>query len=86
MMEKKQLIYEGKAKKVFATHEPGQVIHEFKDDATAFDGKKRGTIAGKGRANAQMSDIILRYLEKKGIHTHHIKLISDTGWVWENLL
>jgi len=77
-MEKRELIYEGKAKMVFATDEPGQVLHEFKDEATAFDGKKRGTIAGKGRTNAQMSDIIFRYLEKKGVHTHHIKLISDT--------
>jgi phosphoribosylaminoimidazole-succinocarboxamide synthase len=77
-MEKKELIYEGKAKMVFATDEPGQVIHEFKDDATAFDGKKRGTIAGKGRTNAQMSDIVFRYLEKKGVRTHHIKLLSDT--------
>jgi phosphoribosylaminoimidazole-succinocarboxamide synthase len=77
-MEKKELIYEGKAKMVFATDEPGQVIHEFKDDATAFDGKKRGTITGKGRTNAQMSDIIFRYLEKKGIRTHHIKLLFDT--------
>jgi len=77
-MEKRELIYEGKAKMVFATDEPGQMIHEFKDEATAFDGKKRGTIAGKGRTNAQMSDIIFRYLEKKGVHTHHIKLISDT--------
>jgi len=77
-MEKKELIYEGKAKMVFATDEPGRVIHEFKDDATAFDGKKRGTIAGKGRTNAQMSDIIFRYLDKKGVHTHHIKLLSET--------
>jgi len=77
-MEKRELIYEGKAKMVFATDEPGQVIHEFKDDATAFDGKKRGTIAGKGRTNAQMSDVIFRYLEKKGVRTHHIKLLSET--------
>ncbi len=77
-MEKRELIYEGKAKMVFATDQPGQVIHEFKDDATAFDGKKRGTIAGKGGTNAQMSDVIFRYLEKKGVHTHHIKLISDS--------
>jgi phosphoribosylaminoimidazole-succinocarboxamide synthase len=75
-MEKKEFIYEGKAKMVFATGEPGQVIHEFKDDATAFDGKKRGVIAGKGRTNAQMSDIIFRYLEKKGVRTHHIKLLT----------
>jgi phosphoribosylaminoimidazole-succinocarboxamide synthase len=80
-MEKKELIYEGKAKMVFATDEPGQVIHEFKDNATAFDGKKRGTIAGKGRTNAQMSDIIFRYLDKKGVHTHHIKLLSETETV-----
>jgi phosphoribosylaminoimidazole-succinocarboxamide synthase len=76
-MEKRELIYEGKAKKVFTSDEPGQIIHEFKDDATAFDGKKRGTIAGKGRTNAQMSDIIFRYLEKRGVRTHYIKLLSD---------
>lgn len=84
-MEKKELIYEGKAKRVFATDQPGQVIHEFKDEATAFDGKKRGIIAGKGRVNAQMSDIIFRYLEKHGIHTHHIKRLSEneilTWWL-----
>ncbi len=76
-MEKRALIYEGKAKRVFATDDPAQVIHEFKDDATAFDGKKRGTIAGKGRVNAQMSAIIFRHLEKEGIRTHFIKLLSE---------
>ncbi|MDI6873288.1 MAG: phosphoribosylaminoimidazolesuccinocarboxamide synthase [Actinomycetota bacterium] len=84
-MEKRELIYEGKAKRVYATDQPGQVIHEFKDEATAFDGKKRGVIAGKGKVNARMSDIIFRYLEKHGIHTHHIKLLSDnqilTWWL-----
>lgn len=77
-MERRELIYEGKAKRVYASDEPGQVIHEFKDDATAFDGKKRGTVAGKGRTNAQMSDIVFRYLDKRGVHTHHIKLLSET--------
>ena len=76
-MEKRELIYEGKAKRVYATDQIGQVIHEFKDDATAFDGKKRGTIAGKGRVNAQMSDVIFRLLEKRGVHTHHISLLSE---------
>ncbi|MBC7247686.1 MAG: phosphoribosylaminoimidazolesuccinocarboxamide synthase [Actinobacteria bacterium] len=84
-MEKRELIYEGKAKRVYATDQIGQVIHEFKDDATAFDGKKRGTIAGKGRVNAQMSDIIFRLLEKRGVHTHHIRLLSEneilTWWL-----
>jgi len=84
-MEKKELIYEGKAKRVYSTDQPGQVIQEFKDDATAFDGKKRGTIAGKGKTNAQMTDIILRYLEKKGIRTHHVKLLTEneivTWWL-----
>jgi len=78
-MEKKELIYEGKAKKIYATDQPGQIIHEFKDDATAFDGKKKGRIAGKGNTNAQMSDIIFRYLERLGIRTHHIKLLSDNA-------
>jgi phosphoribosylaminoimidazole-succinocarboxamide synthase len=84
-MEKKELIYEGKAKMVFTTDNPDQVIHEFKEDATAFDGKKRGTITGKGRTNAQMSDIIFRYLEKRGIRTHYIQLLSEneilTWWL-----
>jgi phosphoribosylaminoimidazole-succinocarboxamide synthase len=84
-MEKRELIYEGKAKRVYATDQIGQVIHEFKDDATAFDGKKRGTIAGKGRVNAQMSDVIFRLLEKRGVHTHHIRLLSEneilTWWL-----
>lgn len=84
-MEKKELIYEGKAKRVYATDQIGQVIHEFKDEATAFDGKKRGTIEGKGRVNAQMSDAIFRYLEKRGIRTHHIKLLAEneilTWWL-----
>ncbi len=84
-MEKRELIYEGKAKRVYATDQIGQVIHEFKDEATAFDGKKRGIIEGKGRVNAQMSDIIFRYLERRGIRTHHIKLLSEneilTWWL-----
>lgn len=84
-MEKRELIYEGKAKRVYATDQIGQVIHEFKDDATAFDGKKRGTIEGKGRVNAQMSDIIFRLLEKRGVRTHHIRLLSEneilTWWL-----
>jgi len=77
IMEKRELIYEGKAKKIYATDQPGQIIHEFKDDITAFNGEKKGQVAGKGKACAQMSDIIFRYLERHGIKTHHIQLLSD---------
>ncbi|MDY6795210.1 MAG: phosphoribosylaminoimidazolesuccinocarboxamide synthase [Actinomycetota bacterium] len=76
-MEKKELIYKGKAKRIFATDEPGRIIHEFKDEATAFNGEKRGIIAGKGKTNALMTDIIFRYLEKNGVRTHYIELLSD---------
>lgn len=76
-MERRELIYEGKAKRVYATDEPGRVIHEFKDDATAFNGEKKGAIAGKGRANAQISDVVFRYLERRGVRNHHIRLLSE---------
>ena len=66
-MEKKEQLYEGKAKKVFATENPDYVIVSYKDDATAFNGLKKGTISGKGVINNKMSNLMMQMLEKKGI-------------------
>ncbi len=76
-MEKKELIYEGKAKKVFATDDPELVIVSYKDDATAFNGLKKGTIAGKGVVNNRMSNMLMRLLAKKGVPTHYVEELSD---------
>ena len=76
-MEKREQLYEGKAKKVFATDDPGLYIVEYKDDATAFNGEKRGTIAGKGVVNNRMSNIIFKMLEASGVETHFVKELSD---------
>lgn len=73
----KELIREGKTKRVRACDDPDQVALEFKDDATAFGGRKRGRIAGKGRVNAQMTDVIFRHLGGRGVRTHHIRLLSE---------
>lgn len=75
-MEKRRLIYEGKTKRIYACDEPGQVIQEYKDDVTAFDGRKKASIPGKGKANAQITDAVFRYLERQGIRTHLIGLLS----------
>ena len=76
-MEKKEQLYEGKAKKVFATEDPELLIVRYKDDATAFNGLKKGTIAGKGVINNQMSNRLMSLLEKNGIPTHYVKELSD---------
>ncbi len=76
-MEKKELLYEGKAKKVFATLDPQHLIVQYKDDATAFNGLKKGTIAGKGIINNRMSNQLMAMLETKGIPTHFVKQLSD---------
>ncbi|MGP1570251.1 MAG: phosphoribosylaminoimidazolesuccinocarboxamide synthase [Eubacteriales bacterium] len=81
MFEKKEQLYEGKAKKVFATEDKDYVIVSYKDDATAFDGTKKGTIAGKGIVNNLMSNHIMKILEKEGIPTHFVKELSDTETV-----
>ena len=70
-------LYEGKAKKVFATSDPAYYIVEYKDDATAFNGLKKGTISGKGVINNKMSNIMFRMLESKGIKTHFVEELSD---------
>ena len=76
-MEKKDQLDEGKAKKVFATENPDLVIVDYKDDATAFNGLKKGTIAGKGVINNRMSNMMFRLMETKGIPTHYVEELSD---------
>lgn len=74
---KTEQLYEGKAKKVFATNDPDLVIVDYKDDATAFNGEKKGTIMGKGAINNKMTNLMLSMLEKEGVPTHFVKEISD---------
>lgn len=76
-MKKLEMLYEGKAKKVFKTDMDNQYIVEYKDDATAFNGLKKGTIADKGIMNNTISSKIFELLEQKGIRTHFIKKLSD---------
>ena len=76
-MEKLEKIYEGKAKKVFRTDDPGLVIVEYKDDATAFNGQKKGTIAGKGVINNRMTNLLMERIEKSGIPTHFVRELSE---------
>lgn len=76
-MEKREQLYEGKAKKVFATDDPDLVIVSYKDDATAFDGTKRGSILGKGAINNRMSNILMALLEKEGVPSHLVRELND---------
>ena len=76
-MEKKEQLYEGKAKKVFATEDPQLLIVQYKDDATAFNGLKKGTIVGKGIINNQMSNRLMAMLETEGVPTHFVKELSQ---------
>ena len=76
-MKKLEQLYEGKAKRVFATEDPDVVIVDYKDDATAFNGIKKGTISGKGAINNQMTNLMFKMLEKEGIPTHLIEEISE---------
>ncbi len=76
-MKKLGQLYEGKAKKVFATDDPDIVIVDYKDDATAFNGLKKGTIAGKGVINNKMSNMMFRIMEQHGIPTHYVEELSD---------
>lgn len=80
-MEKKNQIYEGKAKKVFETENPDLVIVSYKDDATAFNGLKKGTIVGKGAINNKMTNHLCKLLESKGIPTHYVEELNDTDTV-----
>ena len=77
IMKKLQQIYEGKAKKVFATDDPDVVLVDYKDDATAFNGLKKGTITGKGVINNRVTNFLMQMLEKNGIPTHYVEEISD---------
>lgn len=76
-MEKKSMLYEGKAKRVYETDHPDQYIVSYKDDATAFNGLKKGTIEGKGVINNQMSNLMMQLLERKGVPTHFIEELSE---------
>ena len=76
-MKKTVQLYEGKAKKVFETDTEGVVIVSYKDDATALDGLKKGTITGKGVINNRMSNYLMQLLEKEGIPTHFVEELSD---------
>ncbi len=74
---KQEQLYEGKAKKVYATNDPDLVIVDYKDDATAFNGEKKGTISGKGVINNRMTNYMFKMLEKEGVPTHLVEEISD---------
>ena len=76
-MQKLEQLYEGKAKKVFATDDPECVIVSYKDDATAFNGLKRGTIVGKGVVNNKVTNYLMQLLEKEGVPTHFVEELSD---------
>ena len=76
-MEKKEQLYEGKAKKVFATDDANLVIVDYKDDATAFNGEKKGTITGKGVINNVMSNHMFQLLEQQGVPTHCVEQLSE---------
>jgi phosphoribosylaminoimidazole-succinocarboxamide synthase len=77
-MKKVDMIYEGKAKKVYSTEDPAICIVSYKDDATAFNGLKKGTIQGKGAINNRVSNHLMSLLAKEGIPTHVVKELSDT--------
>lgn len=77
-MEKLDLLYEGKAKRVYRTDDPRYCIIEYKDEATAFDGKKKGIIQGKGTVNNKVSEVLFRLLEENGVPTHFVELLSPT--------
>ena len=76
-MQKLEQVYEGKAKKVYKTDDPELYIVDYKDDATAFNGLKKGTIAGKGIINNQMSNRLMQMIERKGVPTHYVKELSE---------
>ena len=85
-MEKGAQLYEGKAKKVFATEDPDLLIVSYKDDATAFNGQKRGTIEGKGIINNRMSNALMRMLQEHEIPTHFVEELSDRAKHFRRLL
>ena len=76
-MDRGELLYEGKAKQVYATPDPDLLIQHFKDAATAFNAKKRGTIVDKGILNNRMSEVLFRFLEEEGVSTHFVRRLSE---------
>ena len=76
-MEKKEMLYEGKAKQVFATDDPEVLLVHYKDDATAFNGLKKGTISGKGAINNRVTNFMMQVLEKEGVPTHFVEELSE---------
>ena len=76
-MKKLDMVYEGKAKKVFETEDKDVVIVDYKDDATAFNGEKKGTIVGKGVINNRMTNYLFQKLEEAGVPTHYVEELSD---------
>ena len=76
-MKKMEQLYEGKAKRVFLTEDPEVVIVSYKDDATAFNGEKKGTISGKGVVNNRMTNHVFKMMEKEGIPTHLVEELND---------
>ncbi len=76
-MQKTTQLYEGKAKKVYATEDPEYCIVSYKDDATAFNGLKKGSIAGKGAINNRVTNFLMKLLEKNGIPTHYVEELND---------
>jgi phosphoribosylaminoimidazole-succinocarboxamide synthase len=76
-MERGELLYEGKAKRVYRTADPALLIQHFKDDATAFNAQKRGTIASKGIVNNRISEVLFQQLESAGVATHFVRRLSD---------
>jgi phosphoribosylaminoimidazole-succinocarboxamide synthase len=83
--EKLEMFYEGKAKKLYATSDPDLVIAYFKDDATAFNAKKRGTIEDKGIVNNRMSELFFNLLEREGVATHFVRRLSDREMLCKRL-
>ncbi len=76
-MERREKLYEGKAKQIWSTDDPKLVIQYFKDDATAFNAQKRGTIVEKGMVNNAVSEVLFRELERRGVRTHFVERLSD---------
>lgn len=84
-MEKREMLYEGKAKRVYKTDDPGLFVVEYKDDATAFNGQKKGSIANKGVLNNRISAFFFKLLEEAGINTHFVAQLSDTEMLVKTL-
>src|SRR5262245_4983891 len=76
-MDRGELLYEGKAKRVYSTADPDLLIQHFKDDATAFNAQKRGTIVGKGIVNNRVSEVLFKLLESRRVATHFVRRLSD---------